>query len=124
MVENQPIESSPAPAAPPANQPNQPTPPAESGSKIYRIIYFILALIEVLLGTRFLLLLLGANIEAGFAQFIKKLTDPLMAPFAGLFPPTQGEGSIFAPSVLTAMVVYAIVFYGLAQLIRVLTSKK
>lgn len=112
----------------------QNTPPATPGvpkkqnepSKIHRVLYYILGLIEVLLAFRFILLLFGANIEAGFAQFLAKLTDPLMIPFQGLFPVNQSAAgaSIFSPSILVAMLVYALVIYGLAQLIRIFTEKK
>lgn len=98
--------------------PTQPT-------KIHRVLYLILGIIEVLLGFRFVLLLLGANIEAGFAQFVGNLTNPLMAPFKGLFPVNTAEsGSIFSPSIIVAMIVYALVFYVLAQVVRIITEKQ
>lgn len=92
--------------------------------KAMQILYFVLGLIEILLATRFVLLLLGANIYAGFAQFIQTLTDPLMAPFAGLFPPVQGEISTFSMSTLVAMGVYALLFWGIGKLIKIIFVKK
>jgi len=48
-------------------------------------IYLVFGILEGLLGIRFVLGLLGANPAAGFAQFIYGITDPLIAPFVGLF---------------------------------------
>ncbi len=92
--------------------------------KAMQVLYFILGLIEILLAARFFLLLLGANVYAGFAQFIKMLTDPLMAPFAGLFPPVQGDISTFSMSTLVAMAVYALLFWGIGKLIKIIFVKK
>lgn len=92
-------------------------------NKKYRIIYYILGIIETLLALRFFLLLLGANLNAGFSQFIKILTDPLMIPFSGLFPIRQGETSIFSFSIIVAMVIYALLFYGIAKLVAIFSSK-
>lgn len=102
----------------------KPKSPNAGVKKAIQVLYFILGVIEVLLLTRFLLLLLGANIYAGFAQLIQTLTDPLMAPFAGLFPPRQGEVSTFSMSTLVAMAVYAVLFYGIAKLIKIVFGKK
>lgn len=95
----------------------------QSMKTISRILYFLLGVIEILLLARFLLLLFGANLEAGFAQLVKILTDPLMFPFVGLFPPRMGETIIFSSSTLVAMVVYAILFYGIVKLIKILKSR-
>lgn len=92
--------------------------------KAMQVLYFILGLIEILLATRFFLLLLGANVYAGFAQFIQMLTDPLMVPFVGLFPPVQGEVSTFSMSTLVAMGVYALLFWGIGKLIKIVVVKK
>lgn len=92
----------------------------KSSTVIYKVLYFILAVIEILLATRFTLLLLGANINAGFSQFIKVLTDPLMAPFAGIFPTRQGESGTFSFSIIVAMIVYALIFWGIVKLIQII----
>ncbi len=114
------------PVEPLSSEPKEVTTPTKpkQKTKIYQILYYILGVIEALLATRFLLLLFGANIDAGFAQLIKTLTDPLMTPFVGLFPPRSGETAVFSASTLAAMIVYAILFYGLAQLIKIFSNKK
>src|SRR5256885_15729927 len=48
------------------------------------VIYIVLAVVDGLIAIRFVLKLLAANPEAGFAQLINGLTAPLVAPFVGL----------------------------------------
>src|ERR1700730_15426584 len=57
--------------------------------KLTRAIYLVFGLIEALLLIRFVLKALGANAEAGFAQFIYGITGARVAPFLGLFGPPQ-----------------------------------
>src|SRR5450759_5888122 len=57
--------------------------------KLTQAIYLIFGLIEALLLIRFVLKALGANAEAGFAQFIYGITGPLATPFQGLFGTPQ-----------------------------------
>jgi uncharacterized protein YggT (Ycf19 family) len=108
--------------SPPSTSPPPSTPQPKS-NKTYKILYYILGVIEVLLALRFFLLLFGANIDAGFAQLIRVLTDPLMAPFTGLFPVRQGETAIFSFSIIVAMLIYALLFYGIARLIAILSKR-
>lgn len=89
-------------------------------TKIYKIMYFILGVIETLLGLRFLLLFFGANVYAGFASFIGDVTAPLMAPFNGLFPAKEGDIITFSTSTLVAMLVYALLFYGIVKLVKII----
>ena len=53
-------------------------------SGITRIIYTILGVLEILLGIRFALHLIGANPDSGFATFIYGITGVFVAPFTGL----------------------------------------
>ena len=61
-------------------------------SKVSQAIYLIFGIVEALLAIRFVLKLLGANAEAGFASFIYRISDPLVAPFVGLFGTPQLNG--------------------------------
>jgi len=84
--------------------------------KLTRAIYFIFGLIEALLLIRFVLKALGANAEAGFAQFIYGITGPLIAPFLGLFgTPQAASGATLELHTLIALVVYALVAWLLAR---------
>ncbi len=86
---------------------------------IARIFYFIGGLITALLGLRFLFALLGANPSNGFADFIYRTSEPLVAPFFGLFnyEPTLGQ-SHFELSTLVALLVYGIVFGLIGRLLE------
>ena len=57
--------------------------------KARQAIYFIFGIIEGLIAIRFILRALGANPNAGFADFIYTVTAPFLAPFVGLFSTSQ-----------------------------------
>jgi uncharacterized protein YggT (Ycf19 family) len=81
---------------------------------VNKLIWFIVGLMAALLAIRFILLLAGADPNAGFAQLIYGLTGWMVAPFNGLFGVNQTfDGSAvagrFAPEVLVAIVVYILI---------------
>jgi len=86
--------------------------------RIYQVIWYILGIMEALLIARFVFKVLGANSSTSFVNFIYTLSAPLAAPFRGIFPTPQVEGSVFEWYTLVACVVYAIVAYGLVQLFQ------
>jgi len=92
-----------------------------------RIVYYVLGVLEVLLAFRFILRLLGANPASGFVFFIYSITQVFLAPFYGIFRSfiTQGieTRSVFEPATLIAMLVYAIIAYGIARLIELLSDR-
>lgn len=81
-----------------------------------QVVWYILGIIEVLLGFRFLLKLAAANPSAGFSRFIYTLTLPFAEPFLNVFPRSRVEGSIFEWTTLLAMAVYALIAWGLIKL--------
>jgi len=85
-------------------------------SKVSQAIYLIFGIVEALIIIRFVLRLLGANAEAGFASFIYRTSEPLVAPFVGLFGTPQLNGMVLEPGSLVAIVVYGLVAWGLAKL--------
>lgn len=88
--------------------------------RTYQIIWYILGVIEVLLGFRFLLKLLGANPFSGFVDFIYTISDPFALPFAGMLRVTATAEAVLEWSTLVAMVVYAIVAYGIVALLQLI----
>jgi len=89
--------------------------------RTYQIIWYVLALIEVLLTFRVLLRILGANSNSGFVSLIYILTAPLAIPFSGIFGVTMTpSGSYFEWSTLVAMIVYLIIAWGLVHLIQLM----
>ena len=95
----------------------------KSAFKTYQVIYYILGIIEVLLAFRFILKLLGANATSGFVSFIYSLSGLLMTPFTAVFPNSREGGAVLEWSALLAAVVYLVVAWGLASLLRIMTAK-
>ncbi len=83
-----------------------------------RVIWFVAGVLLALLAIRFVLSLLGANSANGFASFIYSVTHPFVAPFFSLFSYNFQAGvSRFESYTLVAMLVYALVAYGLERLV-------
>jgi hypothetical protein len=86
------------------------------------VTYYVLGVIEVILGFRFLFRLLGANPNNPFVSFLYSLTSIFLTPFEGIFsefisPGLEAE-SVFEFHALIAMLVYAVIFWGIAALIN------
>jgi YggT family protein len=82
----------------------------ERGFVVATIINLVFGIILTLLALRFVLRLLGANPENAFASFVYGLSQPLVAPFFGLFR-NQGELTTanFDVATLIALIVYALI---------------
>ncbi|NLX75780.1 MAG: YggT family protein [Clostridiaceae bacterium] len=91
------------------------------------IIYYVLGLIETLLGLRFLFMLLGANPRSGFTAFLYAITGIFIAPFSGIFNPVSTRGlaarSVFDPATIVAMAIYALIGWGMVKLLWIRASK-
>ena len=95
--------------------------------KTRHAIYYVLSVIEVLLASRFIFKLLGANPQNGFVAFLYSLAVIFIAPFSGIFNAFVTNGlaakSVLEPSTLIAMAVYAVLARGLVGLIRLKASR-
>jgi YGGT family len=87
-------------------------------SRITSITYFILGVLEVLLLLRLLLRLLGANEASGFVTFLYDLTHIFVGPFNGIFNDQALGRSVFETSTLIAMIIYALLAWGIVSLGR------
>ena len=99
---------------------------AERRMKLYqvnRIMWSFLALLEILLAARFLLRLIAANPDSGFAMFMYGVTGVFVAPFNGLVATPTPGGSPLEVTTLIAMAVYALIFLGIAYAIRLITDR-
>jgi len=85
-----------------------------------RVIWFIAGLFLIDLGLRFFFKLTGANAGSGFANFIYGTTEPLVAPFRGIFGAAASGAAVFEPVTLVAMLVYALVAWLLVLLLGIL----
>lgn len=82
-----------------------------------RVVWYIAGVVIALLAIRVIMLMLGANRESGFVDFIYSLTGVFAAPFYGIFPAPTYSGQFYLDSAsLVAIVVYALVAWGIAKL--------
>ena len=88
--------------------------------RAYQVIWYILGVIEVLLAFRIVLKALGANPNAGFANLIYTISNPLALPFRGIFQTAVVETSVFEWSTLIAGLVYGVVAFGIVQLFQLI----
>ncbi|MDQ3018831.1 MAG: YggT family protein [bacterium] len=93
-------------------------------SRKYAVVYYVLNVIEALLLIRFILKLLGANNASGFTSGIYAITEPFVLPFRGIFPTPTASGSVLEWSTIIAMIIYALIAYGVVQLLRIAYAKK
>src|SRR5262249_26581518 len=78
------------------------------------LVWFLVGLVIALLAIRFVLAMVGADPQTGFAALIYGLSSPFRAPFAGLLgQPITYAGAVAAGRLefedLVAMLVYALV---------------
>ena len=87
---------------------------------ITTITYFVLGVLEVILVLRLLFRLLGANQDNGFISFLYGLSHIFVGAFNGIFnDQTIGSRGVFEVSTLIAMLVYALIAWGIVSLGRV-----
>ena len=90
---------------------------------LQRFVYFITSIIVGLLAIRFIFSLLGANRGNAFANFIYSVTQPLVAPFFGLFNYTMRYGvARFEFETLVAIVVYLLIGILINQLLSIMSD--
>lgn len=91
--------------------------------KAKQIVYYILGILEVLFAFRLVFKLLGANPKSPFVSFIYSLSQAFLAPFSSIFKSTVTNGleaqSILEPSTIIAMIVYAVIAWGIVKLIEI-----
>jgi YggT family protein len=89
-----------------------------------RVIGGITSFVLAIIGIRFILVLLGANPDNAFANLVYTITHPFVAPFFGLFGYTLQLGvSRFEFESLVAMLVYALIGYGLVRMVSAASAR-
>ncbi len=91
--------------------------------QLTRIIWTILGVLEILLGIRFVLHLIAANANSGFAQFIYGITGLFVAPFTGLVGTPTSGGTTLEVTTLIAMVVYALFVWIILRVLPILIDR-
>ncbi len=89
-------------------------------SRITQVIWLLFGFLEVLIGIRVVLKLIGANPTAFFSQIIYGVTEVFLWPFSGLTAnPGVGAFQLEVTSII-GMIVYGLIAWGLVRLIWVL----
>lgn len=100
---------------------------ASSSQTIGYLVYFIFGILEVLLVFRLIFRLTGASMASGFVGIIYSLTAVFILPFEGIFHQAVARGvettAVLEPSTLVAIVVYAVLAYGIVKLTTILSGK-
>jgi hypothetical protein len=89
-----------------------------------RIVWLIVAVVDVLLAMRFVFMLLGASTQAAFVSLLYGVTLPVVAPFEGMFSTPSHGGAIFEPASLVALVVYTLIGWVIVAVIRIRHSRR
>ena len=91
--------------------------------QVNRIMLSILAFLEILLAFRFMLRMISANPDSGFAMLIYGITGFFTLPFDGLIPTPSVGGLIIEVTTLIAMAVYVLIFLGVLYVIRLFVER-
>ena len=83
-------------------------------------IWLVLGIVEIIIGLRVLLLLIGANPESPFAAFIYNLSAIFLLPFAGLVGDPAAGGMVLEISSIIAMLVYALLAWGIDRIVWII----
>ena len=101
---------------------------ATSSQTIEYLIYFFFGALEILLAFRLVLKLMGASIASGFVGLVYGLTGIFILPFEGIFRRGTAQGiettSVLEPSTLVAIIVYAVLAWGIVKLVRIFSCGK
>src|ERR1700694_4498662 len=92
----------------------------DSNDRAIQVVWWIVGFVDVILAIRFILKLLGGSTVSGFVTFMYDITQPLVAPFHGIFNTTVQGRSILEPESLVAIAIYSLIGWGIVSLIRMM----
>lgn len=96
--------------------------------KFRKIVYYILGIIEAFFAFRLIFKILGANPGSTFVSLIYTVSGAFLAPFSGIFRTAVNKGleakSVLEPATIIAMIVYALIAYGIVRLIEIFGTHK
>lgn len=107
----------------------KPTKVAASSSQTTEyLIYFFFGALEILLAFRLVLKMMGASDLSAFVRGLYGITGLFILPFEGIFRRGFNQGlettSIIEPSTMVAIVVYAILAWGIVKLTRIFSGER
>lgn len=91
-------------------------------AKMSQVLWFLGHFVAVLLGLRFIFLLLGAKLT-GIVLVIYNLTGILVLPFRGIFPSAQSGVSYFDSGALLGIVMYYLVVLLITKIISLFSQR-
>ncbi|MFZ2187950.1 MAG: YggT family protein [Candidatus Moraniibacteriota bacterium] len=101
---------------------------ATNSQTIEYLVYFLFGALEILLAFRLVLKLTGASIGSAFVGLVYGITGIFTVPFEGIFRRTVGQGvetaAVFEPATFVAILVYAVIGWGIVKLVRILSGDK
>lgn len=101
---------------------------AQNKLTVKRIMFYMLGALEVLFALRLVFKILGANTGSVFISTIYSVTDIFLAPFKGIFRTAVTQGieteSVLEPELIIAMIVYALLIWGIDKFIDIMNSRK
>lgn len=87
------------------------------------LVYYFFGALETLLVFRLILKIAGAGLNSWFVSIIYIISRFFIMPFEGIFRRSVAQGiettSVFEPSTLVAIIVYAVLAVGIVKLIRI-----
>jgi hypothetical protein len=92
--------------------------------RLAAVVWFIAGAVEIFVAARFLGKLFGASAQSAFVHFIYQVSSPMVAPFTGIFGDSGSKTNTFETASLVAIVVYAVIAWGIVVLIRIVTAPK
>ncbi len=110
--------------APVQQHPHHKAPSLDKGalsSKVQQLFILFYTALSIGLTARFVFSLLGTNLSSPFVLFVYQITQPFIVPFANMFGVALQAGrSRVEFEDLVALLVYALLFFGLAKLINII----
>ena len=118
-------QPTPAPASAPAPVEHVSTKEQPSYNfRLVAVVGFIVAVVDIFIAARFLGKLFGASAQSAFVNFIYSVSGPMVAPFTGIFGDSGSRTNTFETASLVAIVVYAVIGWGIVALIRIVTAPR
>lgn len=95
---------------------------AARGSQVIDYLFFV---VYAVLALRGLLALMAANPSSGFTQFVRTISQPFYAPFAGIVPSPSAEGGYtVALPIIVALAAYAVLHMAINRALRMVAHRK
>ncbi|MFA4827337.1 MAG: YggT family protein [Candidatus Shapirobacteria bacterium] len=92
------------------------------------LVYYFFGALEIFLAFRLILKLAGANSYSAFVGLIYGITGIFILPFQGIFRQGYASGavttSVLEPSTLVALIVYAVLAWGIVKLLRIFSGEQ